>query len=133
MFHRPNIANSILIILECPRYFIGQSTEDHVLDKRTTETEIDIMKGHVRFGNWKRQIMYLQPFHNISQEYEAVINVTSEDVISKRTHGCGEDSRKDFDFKRANLSLPIDTAFISKVIVENEIQLCGRYIVQMNI
>ena len=28
--------------------------------------------------------------------------------------------RKDFDFKRANLSLPIDTAFISKVVVEND-------------
>ena len=64
---------------------------------------------------------------------EAIINVTSEDIISKRIHGCGQETRNDFDFKRANLSLPIDTAFISKVIVENEIQLCGRYIVQMNI
>ena len=103
------------------------------MDKRTTKTEIDIMKGHVRFGDWKRQIMYLQPFHNISQEYEAIINVTSENVISKRIHGCGEELRKDFDFKRANLSLPIDTAFISKVVVENDIQLCGRYIGQMKI
>ena len=103
------------------------------MDKRTTQTEIDIMKGHVRFGDWKRQIMYLQPFHNTSQEYEAIINVTSEDIISKRILGCGKDSRKDFDFKRANLSLPIDTAFISKVIVENDIQLCGTYILQMNI
>ena len=103
------------------------------MDKRTTKTEIDIMKGHVRFGDWKRQIMYLQPFHNISQEYEAIINVTSEDVISKRIRGCGEELRKDFDFKRTNLSLPIDTAFISKVVVENDIQLCGRYIGQMKI
>lgn len=91
------------------------------------------MKGQVRFGDWKRQIMYLQPFHNTTQEYEAIINVTSEDIISKRTNGCGQETRKDFDFKRANLTLPIDTAFISKVIVENEIQLCGRYIEHMDI
>ena len=111
-----------------------QSPEDGGLDKtiKTTTTVIESSKGHVPFGEWKRQNIVLETFNSTIAKYETVINVTSQNVLSKRMGvlGCGEENRR-YDFKQTNLVLPSDTAFISKVTVENDIQLCGEYVMHI--
>ena len=122
----------LYFITECPLYFVGPATlEESLIDStmKTTQTHLEIMKGHVPFGVWHSQSITLQPFHNISEWYETVINVDSKDTISTRVAVCDAESPiQDYDFKRTNLTLPTDEAFISKVEVENEIHLCGGYI-----
>ena len=111
-----------------------QSKEDGGFDTtiKTTTTVIESSKGHVPFGEWKRQNIVLETFNSTIAQYETVINVTSQNVLSKRMGipGCGEENRN-YDFKQTNLVLPSDTAFISKVTVENDIQLCSKYLMNM--
>ena len=111
-----------------------QSKEDGGFDTtiKTTTTVIESSKGHVPFGEWKRQNIVLETFNSTIAKYETVINVTSQNVLSKRMGipGCGGEN-ENYDFKQTNLILPSDTAFISKVTVENDIQLCGEYLMKM--
>ena len=113
-----------------------QSPEDGVFDAtiKATTTVIESSKGHVPFGEWKRQNIVLETFNSTIAKYETVINVTSQNVLSKRMGilGCGVEN-ENYDFKQTNLILPSDTAFISKVMVENDIQLCGEYAMRINV
>ena len=121
---------------ECPLYFAKPARDDSNAavsssngSSTTIEVEIEIMKGNVPFGEWYRQRISLQPLSVKSKGFKAEITTT----IHNST-----DDRNEINFQtrieekqktnKVNLELPTDSVLISKVSVENELDLCGTYI-----
>ena len=95
----------------------------------TIEVEIEIMKGNVPFGEWYRQRISLQPLSAKSKGFSANITTTihnstdDKNEVSVQTR-LGEEQKTN----KVNLELPTDSVLITKVSVENELELCGTYI-----
>ena len=110
---------------ECPEYFAKYKGGTKNLNASLTNgssgeivVELEVTRGHVPFGNWKRQNITLQPLGDEVEKYKAAVSDDGKQLSVRINLGQN----------KINLELPPNTAFISKVSIENEISLCGKYI-----
>ena len=78
-------------------------------------------QGYVPFGRWRRQNISLYPLIAENGEHQLSMNISQD-----RNNLLKEDNLR--ITQKTSLMLPTDTAFLSKISVENEIQLCSKYL-----